>query len=275
MFYRVDVMKIIYKKSIAGCELNEDYVFGDESIGYIIDGLANLSELKYNSRWYVTNFANFFNNNQSNDILNDIKNTVSSMRNKVKNQGFTNNYEIPCAEISLVKDCGDFLEICQIGDLPIIILKNDGTYKVLYGDKSLIKEKRKLLREIEKDVEINHINVKDAIENKRDLRKNIRNKKNTPHNYTLLDINTNVLNNIEIIRLSKLNIKKIFIMSSGFMEIFETMKIFTLDETIKMLDEENYNQLFLDLKQSQVEDPEISHLRLSISDDATLLAIEI
>ncbi len=265
-------MKVVFKKTIKGIEDDADFVYADSSYAFVIDGEDDIVNSKFNSRWYVNNFVKVFNDVLDDDLEQSIKITINFLRKMLINNGISCNYEIPCASMSFVRDKGDYFEVCQIGDLPIIILNNDNTTQVLNGDEKFIMHKRALINRI--DELSKEMPKKEAIEKvKNNDLKELRDKKNRPNEYNLLDINSHI--DINIVKLEKDNIKKIMLMSNGFKEIYEIMHIYSRNEMVELIDKEKYNDIFMELKQSQMSDTEMNKTRFNVAIDASLIVLSV
>lgn len=265
-------MKVVFKKTIKGIEDDADFAYADSSYAFVIDGEDDIVNSKFNARWYVNNFVKVFNDVLDDNLEQSIKNTVNFLRKMLINNDISSNYAIPCASMSFVRDKEDYFEVCQIGDLPVIIINKDNTIQVLNGDEKLIMHKRALLNRI--DELSKEMPKKEAIEQvKNNDLKELRDRKNRPDEYNLLDINSHII--INVVKIEKESVKKIILMSNGFKEAYEIMHVYTRNELVELIDKEKYNDIFMGLKQSQMSDTEMNKTRFNVAIDASLIVLSV
>ena len=265
-------MKVVFKKTIKGINDDSDSVYADSSYAFILDGEDDIVKSKFNSKWYVTNFAKVFNDILDNNLEYSIKNTINNLRKKIINNDISRNYEIPCASMSFVRDMGDYFELCQIGDLPIVILNKDNSFQFLNGDEKISSYKKELLNKIDElSKDIPKKEALDQVKNN-DLIM-FRDKKNRPNEYNMLDINSHI--KLDVIKINKDNIKKIILMSNGLKDIYETMHVYSKSELVSLIDKEKYNDIFMELKQSQMFDTDLKNTRFNVASDASLIVLSV
>ena len=265
-------MKVVFKKTIKGICDDADSVYADSSYAFILDGEDDIVESKFNSRWYISNFAKVFNDVLDDDLEQSIRNTINFMRKMLINNGISSNYEVPCSSMSFVRDKGDYFELCQIGDLPIIIINKDNTIQFLEGNEKLIMHKRAILNRIDElSKEMPKKAATEQVKNE-DLRE-LRDRKNRPGEYCLLDINSHI--DINVTKLEKDFVKKIILISNGLRDTYETMHVYSKNDLISLIDKEKYNDIFMELKQSQMNDTEMNKTRFSVASDASLIVLSV
>lgn len=265
---------------------NEDKLTIVDGAAWILDGATGLTGKKITEKetdalWYVEALDDYLRNNinGSMDIKEIIKNGVKEVKARYSMyNGFSylDEVDYPCAALALVRFDHKELEYYVIGDCTLIYSKdNDQIEEVV--DKRLIELEENILNKMDKVSKLNGISILEARKYCNDEVVKVRNFKNKPTGYWILELNEEAVDNGICSKIPIHDSINICITSDGFSQYYDTFNLAKdYKEFISLVKENDVEYIFKGLCEEQEKDSECTHYpRLKKRDDSSIIYFEL
>lgn len=279
-------MKVVKYLSDAGNLYNEDKIFFKDDYVLLLDGSTGLKknlikEYHSDAIWFVEQVTNYIERaiEHSEDTKTLIVNMLYSLRSSffalLEDSIEVEAIDFPSASMVLVREKGDTIEICNIGDCTTVIEFVNNTLQVEHDQRvprldQTVVDKMMSLRANEK-LDINEARKRvltDLIFN--------RKKKNTVDGYDILGFDT-LEPNLMIKSFDRKTIANICIFSDGFEAYYSTLGLANnVSDFYQLLQTENLSQLIEHIRTIENQDEDcIIYPRLKKSDDASVVLVRV
>lgn len=279
-------MKVVKYLSDAGNLYNEDKIFVKDRYVLLLDGSTGLKknlikDYPSDAVWFVEQVSNYI--EEAIEHIDDTKTLIVNMLSSLRTSFFSliedsNEVEaidFPSASMVLVREKGDIIEICNIGDCTVVIEFVNGTLQVEHDQRvpildQTVVHKMMALRAIEK------LDISEA--RKRvtaDLIVN-RKKKNTLNGYDILGFDT-LEPNLMIKTFDRNTLANICVFSDGFEAYFSTYGLVdNVSDFYQVIQNENLAHLLAHIRTVENQDKDcILYPRLKKSDDASVVLMRV
>lgn len=260
-----------------GNSQNEDFVYGNDDFGFILDGASGLGTnyLAGNSDAQI--FSHFIGNQLITLLANEKIATNRALMQAVTNFAQKYRKELgklspdlwPSATFSCYRKIGDEMEFSWLGDSPIttFLTQQMRTFydrTVPQNDQRIVTAFHQLLKKGEA-IEVAKEEIKD------DLIKN-RQMKNTPNGYAILDPSPIGIARLSQKRVAIMQVEKIVVTSDGFYRLVDTFNECTPHQLGQFKDYGMLVSACDHLRQLENEDNKLlTYPRFKQSDDASIL----
>lgn len=263
-----------------GKEWNEDRAYSCDQFSFVIDGASSLTKQKFSNfttdaEWYANWWCEYL-KNSLNDTTKSImqiletgvKMVVADYQNLATN---VNVEDFPSATISIARINGDMLEIYVLCDSSIVLSSKNGEIVLIQDTHNVVNDGINAI--ILKDFAMReNTTIVEARRNHGDVILQGRLRKNTPGSYHVLSDNVDAIGYGIYKTLNISLVDKVMLLSDGFSQVYDTMKIMTHEQLIKRInkisDAENiYDKLY---KKQEKDSNCKKYLRFKIRDDASI-----
>lgn len=279
-----DTMEIICieKVSAKGLkETNEDSLYCDSKIAFVIDGASSLIKLNGlpSARWIVDKFMKYI--IESYEYSNNLKQLIRKILKQLKID-YIKEYNLPedrvywpSASASIIIVRKNYLEYIVLGDAPLILYPKEGE-PLIIRDKKLIELDKKVISFIYRNI-LKGMKFSEAYKKSLPLLITHRRKVCKPNGYSAISLDESCINYSQYGKIEIDKLKYIIMSTDGFIRIVDVFKY--VEDYNKLLKEaltKGLAYLLVKLRELEYKDIEcLLYPRLSISDDATAMLLKL
>lgn len=285
-------MKVIKEICEPGKQYNEDYlVYNYHNYVLVLDGSTGLGENRItpgeqdewntDAQWFVQSFSALVERYMDNDL--PIKELVRECIAKLSVSYWkmvpadTDCLSQPSASMALLKKTGDMIELLSIGDLTVLIQKEDGSV-IEIKDDTVSKLDSQVIKQMVKESQNRKIDVSEArqLPQIQDALDRNRMMKNTEDGYWVLGLDPEVVTHGLYRQLSMEDWNRILICSDGFYAYtdYHSLTENTPEQFMNQVVGNSLNAMIKEIR--KVEHGDVGYNRyprLKMSDDATAVLI--
>lgn len=265
--------KVIFSTD-TGMIFNEDFVYGTDTFGFLIDGATGLFPEKITPG---NTDAQFFAHELGKKL---IENSSPSLKDKL----FQSVHELsfyfpqekkdffPSATLAAYEIKNDTLEIFYLGDSPILVYTTKGVE--IFSDKQLAKNEQKAIFELNKNLALGD-SLTQATEKLKPLLKKNRQTKNTSAGYWIMDPTSHWKEHLNSKTFPLEQVKGLILASDGFYRLMDLFQKIPVKSALEELN--TYGKIIQALDELRALEnaphSESQFPRLKKSDDASVLVV--